>query len=101
MADFIEINFSQGFDIQHEIIPTSALRCLYIELPEGKSINFDYESYDGSKIFRRKELFRDRHQCECRWNQIRRILGCELSAGKPQPYDPDEARQVNQNDSQH
>lgn len=75
MDCYIELQFGQMTDTQREIIPTSSIETVYVELPEAKNIVFVLRN--GDRTFHRREYYQDNVQCNRRWNKIRKILGVE------------------------
>ena len=75
MDCYIELQFGQMDDTQREIIPTSSIETVYVELPKAKNIVFILRR--GDNIFHRREYYQDNVQCNRRWSEIRKILGVE------------------------
>ena len=87
--NFIELNFTNQGEVQHEIVPAKNITGLFIELPDKKVINirFSPNGHTGV-IVERKEYYESPADCMKRWCQLHRLLGCENNAADPKAVDP-------------
>ena len=85
MDRFIELRFGQCTDVQREIVPVSSINTIYVDMIDPSSIVVDFTI--NGKTFRRKEYYENTCQCNCRWNEVRRILGVadQVLPGKGNP----------------